>query len=465
MGIEKYSGKRILVMGLGKTGKALIEALTSASAVVSLYDARDIEWDDPKYFEKLTLMGVEAYVNGRMPDENGWDYIAMSPGVPIDLPLILDAQEVGTKITGDLELAFEFSGSDAESFVAITGTNGKTTTTALTAEIFKTAGIPSQATGNIGQPAVESVRSAKQNQVYITEVSSFQLESTQTFRPHLSAILNLTEDHINRHHNMETYVAMKLRIFENQIEDDYFIYNLDDELLGEYLQTVTCRAKKIPFSRVSEPELGVFLRDGTVIIRDEKGVEIPVVETSVLKIPGAHNVENALAATALAYFAGIPVQSIKESLENFRGVEHRMEYVSTLDSVRFVNDSKGTNPNASIKAIQALDTGIILIAGGYDKQSDFTEFVDEFGDKVKHLLLIGENAGQIVDALEDAGFEKFTRCEDMGECVRLGFEIAEPGDTVLLSPASASWDMYNCFEERGEHFKECVAGLDRGEAR
>jgi UDP-N-acetylmuramoylalanine--D-glutamate ligase len=264
---------------------------------------------------------------------------------------------------------------------------------------------------------------------------------------------------------METYIAMKLRIFENQIEDDYFIYNLDDELLGEYLQTATCRAKKIPFSRISEPELGVFLRDGTIIIRDEKGAEIPVAETSVLKIPGAHNIENALAATALAYFAGIPVQSIKESFENFRGVEHRMEYVSTLDNVRFVNDSKGTNPNASIKAIQALDTGIILIAGGYDKQSDFTEFVSEFSGKVKHLLLIGENADQIVNALEKSGFDIFTRCKDMSECVRLGFEIAEPGDTVLLSPASASWDMYNCFEERGEHFKECVAGLDRGEAK
>jgi UDP-N-acetylmuramoylalanine--D-glutamate ligase len=257
---------------------------------------------------------------------------------------------------------------------------------------------------------------------------------------------------------MERYGAAKAKVFARQTEEDYIVYNADDELVAALVKDA--KSKPFPFSRITAVENGAFLKDGRLVIADAaKGGVIDLIAVEELRIPGAHNIENALAAAAIAYCGGIAPKVIAESLKSFKGVEHRLEYVASIYGVKFVNDSKGTNPDASAKAIEASDAGILLIAGGYDKQSDFRPFVRGFGGKVKHLLLLGETAERFKEEAASEGFTDATVCEDMGACVRLGLELAAPGDTVLLSPASASWDMYSCFEERGAHFKRIVEEL------
>jgi len=261
---------------------------------------------------------------------------------------------------------------------------------------------------------------------------------------------------MDRHKTMENYARTKAKVYQNQDEHDYFIVNYDDPLAFDLSKD--CKAKVVPFSRLSELEFGAYVKDETIMIRDEQK-ETTICAAGELKILGTHNLENALAASAMAYFAGIPSQVIAETLRAFAGVEHRMEFCGEKNGVRFVNDSKGTNPDASIKAINATAGDIILIAGGYDKNSDFELFIDAFDRKVRYMMLMGETAEKIKQAAEKKGFENSVILKDMGECVKEAFRLAKQGDTVLLSPACASWDMYASFEHRGEHFKKCVTGL------
>ncbi|MDR3225976.1 MAG: UDP-N-acetylmuramoyl-L-alanine--D-glutamate ligase [Clostridiales Family XIII bacterium] len=464
-----YEGEHVLVVGMGKSGVAAMKAFAHAGAIVAVYDAKDIEWRDKELFERITDIGAVSYFNGAEPPSEGWDYIVKSPGVPPDLPFIEAAVAQGAVLMSDLDPAYAFA-PEAGTFIAITGTNGKTTTTTLVGEIYQAAGAVSVVTGNIGTPVIDTVEKAAYGTIFVTEISSFQLEDVRVFRPKVAAILNLTPDHLDRHKTMENYGAAKAKIFAAQTKDDYIVYNADDELVTALVKSAS--SKRFPFSRQNVLETGAFLKGGRLVLADAeaivkkyKGVgsddTTDLIAADELRIPGAHNVENALAAAAVAYCGGIDPKVIARTLKSFRGVAHRMEHVTTINGVNFVNDSKGTNPDASAKAIEASSQGILLIAGGYDKQSDFRPFIRGFDGKVKHLLLMGATAQRFKSEAEEEGFMDVTVCEDMGACVRLGFELAEPGDTVLLSPASASWDMYACFEERGDHFKKTVETLSR----
>jgi UDP-N-acetylmuramoylalanine--D-glutamate ligase len=291
----------------------------------------------------------------------------------------------------------------------------------------------------------------------VTETSSFQLETTKYFKPVVSAILNLTPDHLNRHHTMEAYGQAKAKIFANQDEQGYCIVNYDDKLC--YSLTEGCKAKVIPFSIKEELELGAFLQNGDLVIKNEAGEVIHLCRAEELQIIGDHNIENALAASAVAYFAGVDPEAISRTLIEFRGVEHRIEFCGEVDGVKYYNDSKGTNVDAVIIALKAVKENILLIAGGDGKGQSFDELIQAFEGRVKKLILLGRDGKLIGDAAERNGFTDVVYAKDMNECVTLAAEMAEPGDNVLLSPACASWDMYQNFEQRGHHFKDCVRKL------
>lgn len=450
----EVKGKKILIAGLGLSGKAALYALSSMEANIAVYDSRDIEWDDPRLFKKIELSNTTAYLNGaEVPDEK-FDYVILSPGISTDIYFVENAKKRGATIIGELELAYELGKGN---YVAITGTNGKTTTTTLVGEIFKGTTKKTVVCGNIGTPVIETIDGADDDTVIVTEVSSFQLESINKFKPHVSAILNLTPDHLDRHKTIENYGLIKSRIFANQDENDYLIYNADDEIVSKLVNNA--KSKLIPFSRHHQLELGAFVKDDKIVIKNSDGQLIELIGIDELKIPGSHNLENALAAAAITYFGGVDSKIITERLRTFTGVEHRLEIITTKNGVRFVNDSKGTNPDASIKAIDAIGGGIFLIAGGHDKGSDFHDFIDSFNGRVKHLLLIGETAELFKETAIELGFTKIDVCASMADAVRTGYVYAEKGDTVLLSPASASWDMYKNFEERGNHFRKLVEEL------
>jgi len=446
--------KRVLVVGLGKTGIASIKALCHLGAAVSVQDEKREADIDSALLDVLKCGHVTGYF-GRVPDDPAaFDMYLLSPGVPPALPFIRAAAETGIEITGELEIAGRIGKGR---FAAITGTNGKTTTTTLTGEIFKKAGYKTQVVGNIGDPVIDAVLTADEDTWLVTEVSSFQLETTRDFKPHVSALLNLTPDHMDRHGSMEEYGQQKAKIFRNQDAGDFCVINRDDPAACQLADG--CRATIVPFSRKQRLDCGVFVQDGTIALASGRGAPIPLCQTSELLIPGAHNLENALAAAAIAHVCGIPEAVIAEVLRTFIGVAHRLEFCGEKEGVRFVNDSKGTNPVAAIKALEAIDGPIILIAGGYDKDADFAPFVDAFAGKVKFAALMGKTADKIQEVAARKGFTGCACFKDMEACVKEAAARAKPGDTVLLSPACASWDMYTDYEQRGAHFKTCVAKL------
>lgn len=449
--------KKVLVVGMGKSGIAAAQALFRLGAKVSVQDSKKDSEMEPQLAAFFRSKAERCYF-GEQPDcLDDIDMIVLSPGVSPELGFIQEAIAKGVEVIGELEIAYRVGRGN---YVAITGTNGKTTTTTLVGEIFNNAKKKTYVVGNIGVAVISMALTAEADSWLVTETSSFQLETTKYFKPRVSAILNLTPDHMNRHHTMENYGAAKAKIYQNQDENDYFIVNYDDP--GAYALRENCKSAKIvPFSRKVELEYGAFVKDNKIVIIDDNKDLIEFCSVDELNIPGDHNLENALAAAAISYFAGIEPQVITETLRTFQGVEHRLEYCGEIDGVRFVNDSKGTNPDASIKAIEAMQGGIILIAGGYDKGSDFTEFIQSFKGRVKHMVLLGKTAPIIKEQAEAVGFNRITMAKDMDECVSIAFKLAIPGDTVLLSPACASWDMYTCFEERGEHFKACIQGLEK----
>jgi len=454
--MEDLSGKRILVAGLGKSGLAVVDSLLSGGIRAAVYDAKRPEDIGSERLHMLKKNGVDCYFGGFPGPFEKFDMIVLSPGIPPEMEFFRNAGQNGCEVIGELEFAFR---TGRGKYAAITGTNGKTTTTALVGEIFKNAGLDAHVAGNIGIAASSVCRKARDDSWLITEVSSFQLETIKYFRPCISAVLNITPDHLDRHKTMERYIEAKSRILINQGESDYFIVNHDD---GKAYGLAPCSAAKVvPFSRVTELGFGAFLNNGIIAVRDEGGKLTEFCRACDLLIPGAHNIENALAATAISYFAGICPAVIAGTLKAFRGVEHRLEFAGETGGVRFVNDSKATNPDAAIKGVCAIEGNIILIAGGYDKSSNYDEFIEAFGDRVKYMALLGATAYAIKEAAERKGFTNCVVLKNMEECVNKAFELAEPGDTVLLSPACASWDMYGSFEERGNHFKNCVTRLER----
>ncbi len=447
----KKLANNVLVVGLGRSGKAAALLLIASGCRTSLYDGRDTE--EARKFAREN--GCEISFGERPAGIEGFDMLVLSPGVPTDKDFVKEAAEKGAEVIGELELAYR---ACRGRFIAITGTNGKTTTTALTGEIFKAAGRDTVVAGNIGDAVTGYAAGAGEDTWMVTECSSFQLETVKHFRPVVSAILNITPDHLDRHKTMENYAAAKANVFKNQTASDYFVFNYDDELTRHTAEK--CRARLMPFSRREELGEGAFVKDGRLVIR-HGGILRDICGRDELLLFGEHNTENALAAAAAAFAAGIGTEVISETLRSFKGVEHRIEDCGTVDGVRFVNDSKGTNPDASIKAVLSFKD-ILLIAGGYDKNAEYSEFVNSFAGRVKGLILMGDTARKIKEAAEGAGFKAIYTVKDMKAAVNKAWELSSEGDTVLLSPACASWDMYDNFETRGRDFKNCVQALKGG---
>ena len=446
--------KKVLLVGLAKTGVSTIKHLNRLGAKVVVNDIKDKDKLKDILDELSDLNNVE-YILGYHPENvDDIDMTVVSPGVPLDLSFILKLKSKNIEIIGEVELAYRLSKNPI--FIGITGTNGKTTTTSLVGEIFKKASRDTYIVGNIGNPVIDTVDIANENSVLVTELSSFQLESIDTFKPHVSAILNFTEDHLNRHHTMEAYMEAKARIFENQDSKDFCVLNYDDEAVKSLSDNV--KAKKIFFSRKKSLECGIYLdEDKNIIINI--GEKIILLNKDELSLPGDHNLENCMAAAAIAYVSNIDIDVIRQVLKTFAGVEHRQEFVRNLNGIMFVNDSKATNPDSSIKAVQSYNRSIVLIAGGMDKQSSFDEFLDVAKEHVYALVLLGETAQKIKECAQNKGFDNITVVKDMKEAVNASYQIAKEGDVVLLSPACASWDMYKSFEVRGIDFKDNVNNL------
>lgn len=443
--------KNVLLIGLAKTGVSTIKYLSKMGSNVVVNDIKTKE-DLKEILEDLKEIENIEYILGKhIENIENIDLVVVSPGVPLDLPFIKNIKEK-VEIIGEVELSYRLS--SLPKIIGITGTNGKTTTTSLVSSIFKEAKEDVFTVGNIGNPVIDTVDVATKESVLVTELSSFQLESIDTYKPHISAILNFSEDHLNRHHTMEEYIKAKCNIYKNQDENDYLILNYDDILVRNLRDT---KAKKIYFSCDSILEKGVYLDENEdIIINIDK--KINLMNKNELKIKGKHNVQNAMAGIAISYIYGIDVSIIKNALKNFSGVEHRQELVKNINGITFINDSKATNPDSSIKAINSYEN-IILIAGGMDKENDFENLLENAKGRVKSLVLLGETAKKIKDLALKKGFDDVNIVANMKEAVSMSYEKANEGDIVLLSPACASWDMYKSFEVRGRDFKENVNSL------
>ena len=446
--------KNVLLVGLAKTGVSTIKLLDKLGANIIVNDIKDEERLKDILSDLKDIKNAE-YILGYHPENvNHIDLAVVSPGVPLDLPFILKLKEEKIEIIGEVELAYRLSKNPI--FIGITGTNGKTTTTSLVGEIFKVNKRDTFIVGNIGNPVIETVEETDENSILVTELSSFQLESIVDFKPHVASILNLSPDHLNRHHTMENYISAKANILKNQDKSDFSILNYDDEQVRN-LQS-KCNGQVIFFSRKEKLDKGVYLDedDNIVIDIDDK---ITLLNKKELSLPGPHNLENCMAAIAMSYVCNVDIETLRHVLKTFKAVEHRLEYVKTLNDVMFVNDSKGTNPDSTIKAVQSYDSPIILIAGGYNKDSDFNELLDISKQNVKALVLMGETASIIEKCAKEKGYKTILRVNNMKEAVEVSYDIATKGDVVLLSPACASWDMYKSFEVRGMDFKDNVNNL------
>lgn len=448
----EYNGKKALVCGMARSGIAAAKLLNRLGARVTLQDMKKREEISADVLA-LEGEGIVLYT-GANPDEIACaqDLIVLSPGIPCDLPFIAAAEEAGIEVISEVELAYRLTPCP---ITAITGTNGKTTTTTLTGEIMKTAYSGTAVVGNIGIPYSEEVGRLTEKDWVVAEISSFQMEKAKEFHPHISAVLNITPDHLNRHKTMDVYIAMKERVFAKQTAADFCILNHGDEICRKMADKT---AAKVFFFDSSETLAeGIYL-DGDAIEVRWGAINETLIHVDELQILGVHNYENVMAAAAMGICAGIALDTIRAVLKGFAGVAHRIEYVATVDGVDYYNDSKGTNVDASIRAVLAMKKPIVLIGGGYDKGSSFDEWTKLFPGRVKHLVLIGVTAPKVRASAEKFGFTAISDCETFEEAVDLCREKAEDGDCVLLSPACASWGMFDNYEQRGDMFKEQVRG-------
>ncbi len=445
--------KRVLVIGAARSGLAAVDFLCNHGYSVILTDMSPEA--DEAVLAHLRQLKVQM-IWGEQPDVSALrpDFIVISPGIALTIPPAVAAKEMGIPIINETELAFC---SARASFVAITGTNGKTTTTSLLGELLKNEQHQVVVGGNIGLPLVSIAESLGEEDLIVAEMSSFQLETTVTIKPKVALMLNLTPDHLDRHGDMQGYLEAKAKIFANQDEGDYLILNADDAYLAPLAKQA--RSQVIFFSRQHILKEGVFLRGNTVVFCHDGQRDGAFVKKQEIAIKGAHNLENAMAAIAAAMVLGVAPERIREVLQTFAGVEHRLEPVRKWHGVLFVNDSKGTNPDSTMKALEAYDEPLILIAGGKNKGSDFSDLAQLIARKVKQVILIGQAKEELRAALAACGYEQVVMCDTYEEVVRLAAELAEPGDVVMLSPACASWDMFNSYEERGRLFKKLVNAL------
>ena len=446
-------GKKALVFGSGISGTAAARLLESEGASVTLYDGNP-NLDIRKIKAQLGGGSGTEIIAGEFPGAllDQLELVVLSPGVPTDLPVVEQMMSRGILVIGEVELAYRFGKGD---ILAITGTNGKTTTTTLLGQIMKRYQDEVFVVGNIGNPYTMAAKEMTERSVTVAEMSSFQLETIREFHPKVSAILNFTPDHLNRHHTMEAYVNAKKRIAENQTEEDHCILNYEDDRTREFGEKV--KAQVLYFSSQRKLERGIYLDRGSIIYRNPEEIRICGVEE--LQVLGTHNYENVMAAAGMAAVYGVPIPVIKEAVLAFQGVEHRIEFVAEKGGVVYYNDSKGTNPDAAIKAIQAMNRPTVLLGGGYDKDSEYTQWIRAFDGKVKKLVLLGQTREKIARDAEKCGFHDYVLADGFEEAVSLAADLAEAGDAVLLSPACASWDMFPNYEARGEKFKEIVNSL------
>lgn len=442
-----------IVAGTGKSGISATKLLVNHGVKVYLFDEnkdREIEAIKEKTGDselvqiELGELGEDALSSSQL--------MVISPGIPVDAPFTDVVRNAGIPIWSEIELAYHYGKGK---IAAITGTNGKTTTTALVGEIVKAHNAKTIVVGNIGIPYTELCDTTDDDSDTVAEISSFQLETVIDFHPNVSAILNLTPDHLNRHYTFENYGNVKFSITKNQTMDDVTVLNYDDEHTRAMGEKAKDHCHVVYFSRLEKPAGGVYVEDGDIILEDgDKKINVLAIKD--LKLMGAHNVENVLAAVGISYYMGVPVDVIRDVATSFKAVAHRIEYVDTVDGVAYYNDSKGTNPDAAIKGIQAMVAPTFLIGGGYDKGSEYDEWIEAFDGNVKWLVLIGQTAQKIADCAKRHGFNSIIFEENLQDAVAYCHENAVDGDAVLLSPACASWGQFDNYEQRGDMFKEYV---------
>jgi UDP-N-acetylmuramoylalanine--D-glutamate ligase len=461
-----YKGEQVVVLGLARSGVAAAKLFHELGAIVTVNDKK--ERTQCPEADELEALGISVLCGGH-PDNlvrEGVALVVKNPGIPYRIEPLQRAAALGIDIVTEVEVAFRICRAP---IIGITGSNGKTTTTTLVGLMLEESGLKPIVAGNIGRALTEAAQEAEPDNRMVVELSSFQLKGTQQFHPAVGCLLNIYETHLDYHGTMDDYIASKAKLFANQTERDTAVVNWDDAVCRRLAASV--RAKLLPFSRKEPLPYGLYVRaeDGALTYRDAEGAEHAIVRTGELGIRGSHNVENALAASAAAIAAGADIASIAKVLREFRGVEHRLEWVAAVNGVAFYNDSKATNPAATLKSIDAFDRKLILIAGGLDRGSDYMELLPAFRSQVKGLVTLGETRAKIDRVAALAGLTN-RKTVDTGEyaadavraAVEAAFAMAEPGDIVLLSPACASWDMFPSYEERGRMFKESVHKLNVG---
>jgi len=443
--------KNILVIGLGVSGVACIKGLAVLGAKISVYDeSKEKAAEIPcelKEIEAEYFFGEDEIEKINM--EN-LDFAIKSPGIKYEVPVVQKLLKRNIRVISDIEAAYKVTEA---SIISITGTNGKTTTTTLIGEIVKEGGRNCRVTGNIGSGMFYDGLSSGKGDVLVAEVSSFQLAGTYEYKPFISVITNITPDHLDYHGTLDSYIEAKFKNVVNQDENDYAVLNYEDETIRKFADKI--KAKKIFFSSERILDEGIYLKDGKMMFKYEGSDEF-IINMEDIFIPGKHNLENAMAAAGASLALGIKSEIIAHVLKEFKGVEHRLEYCGEYDGVKFYNDSKGTNPDASIKAVQGIEKPIILIAGGYDKKSPYDDFIKAFDGKVKAMVLLGQTAQDIDACARKHGFTNIYHVKNMDEAVKKCFMLSENGDNVVLSPACASWGMYPNYEVRGRDFKERV---------
>ena len=449
--------KRALIIGSGKSGIAAVKLLHGAGATPVLFDSNE-ELDVEEIHKKLAdVSNVEIYA-GSLPKtvDDGTELLVLSPGVPVDTPFVEGFRQRQIPVIGEIELGYLL---ERGRVVAITGTNGKTTTTTLVGEIMKAHFKKAFVVGNIGNPYTLEVTQTNEDSVTVAEISSFQLETVDTFHPAVSAILNITPDHLNRHHTMENYVVAKEAIARRQTKDEVCVLNYEDKYLRDF--AARCPAKVVFFSSLQKLKEG-FYHEGEFIYRAENGKSEQIMNIHTdMNLVGQCNVENVMAALAIAESMQVPLATTLKVIKEFKAVEHRIEYVAEKGGVVYYNDSKGTNPDAAIQGIRAMSRPTVLIGGGYDKGSEYDEWIEAFGGKVKCLVLLGQTKEKIAECAKKHGFTAIRMADSFEEAFRICTETAVSGDAVLLSPACASWGMFSNYEERGRIFKEYVNALPK----
>ncbi len=446
--MEKY-----LIVGAGRSGIAAAGMLLALKKNIVIYDG-NTNLDKAAVLEKIGTDKEIPFLLGDISADDIKDVTVcvVSPGVPLTVPVMQTVISCDIPVWSEIELAYLY---DKGSIIAITGTNGKTTTTSLVYEIVKSYIKDTLLVGNIEIPYTGLALSSKEGGATVAEISSFQLETMITFRPHVSAILNITPDHLDRHGSIENYGDIKKSIAKNQTADDFCVLNYDDSVLRAFGETLTCKC--IFFSSSHELENGYYYKEGKIYVAKDGNARVFCTEKDT-SLVGLHNFENIMAAVAMTRAYGIPDEVILEAVRSFRAVEHRIEFVAEIEGVRYFNDSKGTNTDAAIKAIDAMPSTTVLIGGGYDKNADFSEWVSHFPGKVRLLVLIGQTKEKIAAACDEIGFKDYVFAEDLSEAVALCKKTAQSGDCCLLSPACASWGMFKNYQQRGNMFKEEVIG-------